>query len=90
MWLGSGRALLTLIVRNPNSNMRAAPKYCPIGRLLFKTSGRLLKALPMLTLMTVIMASAPVEPIRLRHLPTYKAAQMMGPSQLNSELCCEH
>lgn len=54
----------------PNASMRAAPRYCPTGRLLFRNSGRLLKAAPMPTLMTVMTASAAVEPIKLRHFPT--------------------
>lgn len=61
---------LTLIVRTPKRNMKAAPRYWPMGRLLFITSGKLLKAAPIPTLMTVINPRAVDEPMRLRHLPT--------------------
>ena len=54
----------------PNTSMKAAPRYCPIGRLLFITSGRLLNAQPMHTLITVMIDSAAVEPMKLHHLPT--------------------
>ena len=62
--------LCTMIVLMPNTNISAAPRYWPIGKLLFTTSGKLLKAVPMPTLMTVMMDKAAVEPSRLHHLPT--------------------